>query len=429
MHYKVRRAVVLGAALAAAVAGAGCGSDDEPSSTGDAAATPSSSTRSAAKAPAGDPIVIGNIGGYTGQLAKTLGKGGDVLQAWVDDKNRSGGLNGHPIKVIIKDDASNPATALKAAKELVEQDKVVAIVSSFSFQEAAWEKYVAGKGIPVIGGASTNPAFQSDPDFFPSGTTLVPSLFGMLQQVKAAGKKKLGVMYCAETPVCAQLLPLLQGLGKVAGVEVTGQKVASNAPNYTAPCLALKGDGVDALWVAVTSDVVARVTKACNQQGFKPANVAVGSTVDSSFLTNPDLDGLIFAGANALYSSDNLPGVQEFNKLIDEYLPEVRDSDQFSLPLIFATAGADLFAAAAEKAKLTPTSTSADLIKGLYALKDVTVGGVSPPLNFVKGQPGGTLCYFQQRIQDGKFVADNGGKPTCPDAATAKALGAALAAG
>jgi branched-chain amino acid transport system substrate-binding protein len=153
---------------------------------------------------------------------------------------------------------------------------------------------------------------------------------------------------------------------------------------------------------------------------------ASGSTVDSAFLESDVMDGLVFAGSNALYTSEDLPGVQAFNKLIDEKLPEVRDSDQFSLPLIFSTAGAELFAAAAESAKLTPTSKPADLYEGLYALKDETLGGVSPPLNFVKGMPGATLCYFPQRIEGGKFVSD---AVSCPDAATAKAIGAALGAG
>lgn len=427
MTRKLSTTVAACATLALTGLAAGCGSDDDDASGGGSASTPKAAETTSANAAKGAPILIGNIGGYTGTLGKTLGKGKDVLQAWVDDRNANGGINGHPIKVFIKDDAANPATALKGVKELIDDNKVVAIVSDFSFQESAWQKYADKKKIPVIGGASTNPAFLTDPNFFASGTTLVPMLYGVLEMTKNAGKKKLGVMYCAETPVCAQLLPLLQGLGKVAGVEVTGQKIASNAPNYTAPCLALRSAGADAMWIAVASDLVPRITESCHKQGYKPQNVASNSTVDAAFLEKSSMDGTIFSGSNALYTQDDVPGVQRFNKLVDEKLPGLRDSDQFSLPLIFSFAGAELFAKAAEAAKLTPQSTSADLLKGLYALKDETLDGVSPPLNFVKGTPGATLCYFPQKIEDGKFVAANDGSPVCPSPETAKAIGAALA--
>jgi hypothetical protein len=44
--------------------------------------------------------------------------------------------------------------------------------------------------------------------------------------------------------------------------------------------------------------------------------------------------------------------------------------------------GGKLFEAAAAKAKLTPDSTPEDVKKGLYALKNETLGGLAPPLTF-----------------------------------------------
>ena len=42
--------------------------------------------------------------------------------------NKSGGINGNPLKVIIEDDASDNTNAVKAAKKLLEQDNVCAII-------------------------------------------------------------------------------------------------------------------------------------------------------------------------------------------------------------------------------------------------------------------------------------------------------------
>ena len=63
--------------------------------------------------------------------------------------NDSGGLNGHPVQVIVKDDQNDPAIALRVAKELVEQDKVVALLNP-SPTASAWSEYVTGKGVPVL---------------------------------------------------------------------------------------------------------------------------------------------------------------------------------------------------------------------------------------------------------------------------------------
>jgi branched-chain amino acid transport system substrate-binding protein len=90
-------------------------------------------------------------------------------------------------------------------------------------------------------------------------------------------------------------------------------------------------------------------------------------------------------------------------------------------------AGGQLFAAAAKAAKLTPTSTPADVKKGLYALKGDTLDGIAPPLTFTPGKPAFPACYFAAEISGGKFQPANGdAKPTCADAATLAKIGAAL---
>jgi len=417
-------AAVLAALIAAAAAG--CGSDsDEEKSSGTAATKPA-----AAAAPklnvSGDPIVVGSVCSCTGPLAASLGKSAEVMKAWEQHTNATGGINGHPVKVVTIDDGQNPAKALAAVKKLIETEKVMAIVGQMSLASASWEKYAESKGVPVVGGQPVDTPFLTNPDFFTSGTTLPIMLFGELAMAKAAGKKKIGLFYCAETPVCAQIDPILAGLGKQLGLEVVGAKISSTAPNYTAPCLAFKQKGVEALFAAVNSDVVPRVVDACAQQGFRPLTIASTPTTQRSWLETDNLDGSLVTGTNAVYTDTSVPGVKSFIEALDQYAPGLTESPQFSAPLLYPWSGGELFAAAGAKAKLTPASTSADVKKGLYALKDETLDGISPPLNFVKGKPGFPTCYFPQKLEGGKFVASGGGKPVCLDAKTAGGIAAAL---
>jgi len=421
----LRKVAALTATLAAVFA-AGCGSsDDETSSSTAKSAAP------AASAPksnvSGDPIVVGSICSCTGPLAASIGKSLDVMKAWEQHTNATGGINGHPVKVVSVDDGQNPAKGLAGVKKLIETDKVVAIVGQMSLTSAAWEKYASSKGVPVVGGQPIDTPFMTNPGFFASGSTLPLLLFGELALTKAAGKTNVGLYYCAETPICAQLEPILAGLGKGLGLAVTGAKISSTAPNYTAPCLAFKQKGVDALLVAVNSSVVPRVVDACAQQGFTPLSVASSATTERSWLDNDNLDGSVISATNAVYTDEKVPGVKAFLDAVDTYLPDLRDSPQFSWPLEYPWAGGQLFAAAAEAGKLTPTSTSADLLKGLYSLKDETLDGLAPPLNFVEGKPGFPTCYFSAKLAGGTFQSVGSGEPVCLDAKTAGGIAAALA--
>ncbi len=425
------RSNLLAAGLAVLSIGvaAGCGGDDEnTSSTASTASTAASTGAAAPSAPApkGDPIVLGTICSCTGPLAASLGKSLDVMKAWEKYTNENGGLNGHPVKVITVDDGNDPAKGLAGVKKLVEQDKVQAIVGTMSVTTASWEKYVTQKGVPVVGGQSVDPPFITNPNFFASGTTLPILLFGQLQQLKEAGKKKLAVFYCAETPGCATLEPILAGLGKGLGIEVIGQKVSTAAPSYTAPCLAAKGDGADALSVVVISTVVPRVVDGCAKQGFKPQIVATSAVTEKSWTDDANLEGSLIVGADANYTDESVPGIKTFTAAMDKYLPGLRESPQFSSPLLFPWSGGQLFSAAADAGKLSPTSTSAEIKDALYSLKEETLDGLAPPLSFAKGKPGFPLCYFPAELKDGAFTSLNGGKAQCVDQETAGMIAKAL---
>ncbi|WP_157172868.1 ABC transporter substrate-binding protein [Nocardia exalbida] len=375
----------------------------------------------------GDPIVIGSICSCSGPAAGSVGRSSDVLQAWASWVNDRGGINGHPVELITYDDQQNPTTALAVAKRLVEEDKVVAIVGQTSLVSSSWQSYVDSKGIPVIGGQPVDAPFITDPNFFTSGTTLPVLMLGEVAQAKKAGAKKLGVYYCAEIPVCEQLPQMVKPMAEQSGLGFASEKVAIAAPNYIAPCLAFKEKGVDAVFPGVSVEAISRIAASCAQQGYKPIQAPTGVSLQKAWATDPNFEGSIFAGSNALYTDESIPAIKDFNDALAEYIPGLRDSTDFSSPLLWPWAGGQLFLAAAEAAGLSPSSTSADVIKGLRALRDETLGGLAPPLTFPEGKPAFPMCYFTGNTKGGAFHSDNGGKPTCIDEATAAALMKALA--
>ena len=120
-------------------------------------------------------MVLGVIGSFTGAQAASIGLAGNGAQVWEDDVNASGGINGHPVKVIIKDDGLNPAQGIQDAKELVQSDHVMAIIGDNSLVDAAWAPYVTSQGVPVIGGNPTESVFFTNPNRQPAPSTACPN--------------------------------------------------------------------------------------------------------------------------------------------------------------------------------------------------------------------------------------------------------------
>lgn len=120
-------------------------------------------------------------------------------------------------------------------------------MGSESDADQAFATYLDQKNIPVVGGISITNTFQTNPMFFPSSTTIGPQIAGSIELAAQQGAKKLGYLYCAESPLCAQTAPLYEALAAASGMKyVYGTKISSSAADYTAPCLACE-TGVHAL--------------------------------------------------------------------------------------------------------------------------------------------------------------------------------------
>jgi len=427
---KVRHTVAAGF-IAMALAGglAACGDDDDDSGSGSAASTAASDTAAAPKL-SGEPLKVGMVCACTGPVAGTFGGMPELVKAWEEWTNTHGGINGHPVKVVIRDDKNDPATSAKVVRQLVEEDKVQAIVSA-SFHEAQWAKYIKEHPIAFSGGNAANPEFASEPLMFPSSSNFPVLYYGMNDILKKAGKTKVAVMVCAELPVCAGVAKIFDAVGQkvVGGVKVVNTgKIGATAPNYTSQCLAAKDSGADAALYAHSSDVTARVAAACAQQGFKPQLINYASTMAANWLKTPAYNGDLTAQPNVPLTDTTTPGGKAFHEALDKYAPKMKASSQFGVITMNQWAGLELFKAAAEAGKLDAASTQQQTIDSMYKLKDETLDGLAPPLNFTKGKPAFIPCYFTMGIENGEYTAPDGATPICMPEDKIPALGQVLAA-
>jgi branched-chain amino acid transport system substrate-binding protein len=170
------------AAVIAAIAAAGCSSGGSSSSGSSASAAPSSAavntsqcgTKPGVKA-TGTPIPLGAIA--TNQPGTSFTDIPNMAAAYFACVNANGGINGHPIKLYIETEQTNPAQIAADAKQLVQTDHVVGIVGNTSILECTinhsyWEKlgyFVVDSGIapecystPNSAAVNMGPRYSSD---------------------------------------------------------------------------------------------------------------------------------------------------------------------------------------------------------------------------------------------------------------------------
>jgi branched-chain amino acid transport system substrate-binding protein len=397
--------------LAATLSACGSHSKESPTETAAAIVAPST-TRG--------EFTLGMICSCSGPQQSSLGDNGSAMQAWAKWVDATGGINGYPVRVIVKDDGENPATSLDYAKELVTGDHIMAIVGDSSLVDAAWANYIAGTGVPVVGGVSQEAPFLTNPDFFASGAQISPEA-GVIALARAAGKTHIGVYYCAESPICAQALPPAETAARLLGIRFTAGAISGTEPSYAAPCLTAKDAGVDAVWVADNAPVVQRFVAACATQSYDPLEVGELGSATTAWLADRQLGAMELTANNADTYDPVLPALGSFRAALRRYAPGLLTSSSVVQEpnTLFAWVGGLLFEAAAKAAHLTPGSSPAQVKEGLYALRGETLGGLAPPLTFTPGRPAFVPCYFTDELKGGAFVPLNGGKPSCLSATEA----------
>jgi branched-chain amino acid transport system substrate-binding protein len=365
-----------------------------------------------AGAATGAPLVLGDICSCTGPEASTISQTTPTIEAWESWVNGHGGIDGHQVRVIVKDDGYNPGTSLADAKQLVTENHIIALFDN-SDEDASWAAYMKQQKIPVLGGTESDAGYTNS-DFFPPGGTFNFATPAGAVSAKKAGIKKEADLYCVEVAICAESSnEVKSSLANVGLKLVYSAGISFAAPNYTAQCLAAKESGATAMTVADASAIVSKVAMNCASQGYSPIELSGDGSVAIAWLSIPAMQGNIDVQADLPWFVHNA-ATKTMYEALDKYAPAVPKGQNFG-EVVLQTwiAGAELQLAVAS-GHLSATPTAAQITADLYSLpKGTTLGGLSPPISFVKGKPASNRCFFLMGINHKKFVTLDGLKPLC----------------
>jgi len=417
LNHRVR--VIAGLMLAvAALAASGCGSSSSKSSTAKSstatATSQSSSTATAGATPSGTPIAFGFLCECTGPVAASLAGYAPGVSAWVKWTNAHGGIDGHPIKLMMADTQSDPTKALAGVNQLVASN--VAAMASGTGLNAVFAPVVQAHKLPVLGPINAAGVDQISPMIFPTGTSPAYQAYAIAYGGHVVGGTKSGLAYCAESPNCAQTVPLYKAGATKAGLPTVWQgSVAGSQPDYSAACLAAQSAGANAVIFSVPATTAVRFAQDCAKNNFKPHYTMNSAVFTGSMLSTPPLDGAVLQYGNIPYF-ETVPALNDFHAAMQQYESSFLKSPGYAEVTVQGWIAGEQLAAAVRAANVPASTpvTSADVLRGLYALDGSTLGGLTQPLTYKPGVGHVNTCFYLGQIKGGKLTSLNGAKPICP---------------
>ena len=141
-------------------------------------------------------IKVGAILAETGPAAFLGGPEVRSLRMLVDELNAKGGVNGNTIELIVKDSGGSPEKAVSFAKQLIEEDKVFAIIGPSTSGESLSIKKIAEDGKTILISCSAaelivNPVSPHVFKTAPSDSYAAQQIFAAMQK---KGVKKIAVL-------------------------------------------------------------------------------------------------------------------------------------------------------------------------------------------------------------------------------------------
>jgi branched-chain amino acid transport system substrate-binding protein len=350
-----------------------------------------------------------------------------AIKAWEKSVNDNGGIGGHPVKVHVIDDKVDPATVISSLTRLKQTEGIVAVIGAQGSTTTQMVNTIEKLGLPVIGGGPSGPEWHDNKYFF--GTTTDPDVqgYGALVVAQKAGAKKLAVITCTESPICAQSVQGFEKLAPELNMEIVySALLPATTPSYTANCIAAKDEGADSIYVVLTNGVEATdaVLSQCSDQGFNPINVTASNFADLSTVANKNFNRQPGTWIqNPVYPwfnrDSDKAGVKAMFEGLQKYGDGILENPDMGSLVASQWASGTVFAAGLNALDVSSKDkvTSEDVMNGLWSLPaDYDAEGLTPPLKYNKDKPANPVnCFFISQLVDGKYSLPEGDTALCQE--------------
>jgi ABC-type branched-subunit amino acid transport system substrate-binding protein len=377
------------------------------SSSGDSKASSGGTTSGAS----GSTIEIGVIAPATGPVAYPDIQG--AASGAVRALNSSGGIDGHPVKLVFCDTAFDPNKEQACARQMV-SDQVIATAGDFTpAAEPQVIQILAAAGIPSVGTWTFSSAGTGSPYSYPF---LDNDFFDNAAQVDwgmQAGGKRVAEVRVDIPSTSTWGTFVSNAVNHLGGTMATSIAVPSTATDLASQAAAVLASKPDVVNINLSDSALVSLVNNMDQLGYKGKFVTTSGTP-----TEADLKSLGSRADQVLFVSPfpppsaaaQIPGVEQF---VQAMAAERRagDSNAPASDQYVRAEAMNAYVAVMMIAKVAAAAKSTDaksLKSALDAASNVDLGGLIPPWT-----PSRSLIGQLPRISNGRFfyVSWNNGKP------------------
>jgi branched-chain amino acid transport system substrate-binding protein len=182
------------------------------------------------------------------------------IEMATDEANAKGGVKGKKIRVLFEDDKSKPEEASLKVRELIDRDKVIAVLGEVASSRTRQGAQVANnKHIPLITPSSTNVEITQGAEGKPKEyifrvcfTDDQQGQSGAAFAVQKLGRKRIGILYVAQDNYSSGLAASFRDRAKKLGAEIVADKAYQKGEtNFTTYLSEIKAAGADLIYVPV----------------------------------------------------------------------------------------------------------------------------------------------------------------------------------
>ncbi|TAM89403.1 hypothetical protein EPN42_07555 [bacterium] len=252
-----------------------------------------------AAAPSGTPVTIGAILSISGPFAPLGEPERNALQVAERDINATGGIAGHPLKIVIMDDEGKPDVSSQLATQLVSQHVIGIIGGTLTANTQAAYRVAEAAQVPEIFMTPTAQLWETKRGIAPYLFQSVPrneleteklSLFAK----NRLGAKKIAVLY-DENPYGQIGHKLLAARAKQDGLSVVAEEqYPTTASDLTPQLLKVQQSGADTVFLWGASEAPAIAARQIRQLKLKVHIVGATGILSQNFIrvAGPDAEGV-----------------------------------------------------------------------------------------------------------------------------------------
>lgn len=280
------------------------------------------SLAAALPAVAADTIKIGAILAVTGPAAFLGAPESKTLEMLANELNAAGGVNGTKVELLIRDSAASAEKAVSLAKQLVEEEKVFAVIGpSTSGESLKIKQYLDENATILLSCAAaesiTKPVMKW---VFKTPQNDANAARWIFTDIKGKGKKKIGIL-ASNTGFGKAGKDQLEKLAPEFGVEVAIAEVYDPAAvDLDAEVTKLKAAGVEAVVNWSIEPAQAKVPVSMRKMGWDvPLYQSHGfGNIKYVEAAGPAAEGILFP-AGRLLVAESLPDTHPQKALLIKY--------------------------------------------------------------------------------------------------------------